>query len=111
MVTLHCYVLQESYKTYLEEDVEVVQMIEQITRVVQENAEECLRFYGLFTDYHFLWEQDVNQTFEEFLRGHLSPNPLRPSTKSEANNLRRLASAKSMASRSDIKITFHNKIK
>ncbi|XP_064650622.1 uncharacterized protein LOC135502065 isoform X3 [Lineus longissimus] len=87
----------ESYKDYLKQDEEVEQLMEKITKVVQNNAEECTKLFQLFKDYSFLWEQDVNQTFNEFLHGNLSPNPLRASAQSHAGKLRRLASARSHA--------------
>jgi F0F1-type ATP synthase gamma subunit len=88
-------IFQESYKDYLRQDEEVEQLMEQITKVVENNAEECTKLFHLFKDYSFLWEQDVNQTFSEFLHGNLSPNPLRASAQSHAGKLRRLASARS----------------
>ena len=54
--------------------------------------------FELFRDYAFLWEQDVNQTFDNFLKGKVSPNPLRNSNKpgsAGASHLRMLASARS----------------
>jgi len=49
----------------------------------------------IFGDYSFLWLQDVNFTFEEFLRGNLSPNPLRSPNRTFAGNVRTLASERS----------------
>ena len=38
------------------------------------------KLLDVFKEYAFLWQQDVNQTFEEFLSGLLTPNPLRSAT-------------------------------
>jgi hypothetical protein len=35
------------------------------------------KLLDVFKEYSFLWQQDVNQTFENFLNGVLTPNPLR----------------------------------
>ena len=39
----------------------------------------------VFKEYAFLWQQDVNQTFEDFLSGLLTPNPLRTATAARAD--------------------------
>ena len=40
----------------------------------------------IFSDYAFLWLQDVNITFDEFLRGNLTPNPLRSPYRTRAGS-------------------------
>lgn len=49
----------------------------------------------IFGDYAFLWLQDVNLTFEEFLRGKLSPNPLRSPNRTFAGMVRQQATERS----------------
>ena len=55
--------------------------------------------YGQFQDYAFLWQKDVNQTFEEFLKGYQSPMGGRTSPTTAGtmapSNLRVMASARS----------------
>jgi len=55
--------------------------------------------YELFKDYAFLWQQDVNQTFEEFLNGNVSPTLGDTSGPISPSNLRVMASARSVTSR------------
>lgn len=55
----------------------------------------------IFSDYAFLWLQDVNITFEEFLRGNLTPNPLRSPNRALAGSIRQqMAERSRSASRS-----------
>ena len=54
----------------------------------------------IFSDYAFLWLQDVNNTFDEFLRGKLTPNPLRSPHRNMAGGIRHMA-AERTKSRSD----------
>ena len=55
---------------------------------------------SIFTDYSFLWELDVTETFAGFLKGHISPNPRR-STAQHADGpskMRQQATARSTTS-------------
>ncbi|CAH1797693.1 unnamed protein product [Owenia fusiformis] len=87
------------YKDYIQVDEEVQYLLEQINKLVEENGEECKKLFQLFKDYSFLWIQDVNQTFDEFLNGKVSPNPLRQSSKPNTTIMREVASAASRSSR------------
>ncbi|XP_076457719.1 uncharacterized protein LOC143291635 isoform X3 [Babylonia areolata] len=66
-----------SYEDYIAADEEVKQLLSDISQLVDDNAEECKKLLDEFKEYAFLWQQDVNQTFEDFLNGRLTPNPLR----------------------------------
>ncbi|KAK7479591.1 hypothetical protein BaRGS_00029140 [Batillaria attramentaria] len=73
-----------SYEDYIAADEEVKQLLSDITQLVDDNAEECKKLLDVFKEYSFLWQQDVNQTFEDFLCGMLTPNPLRSATQARA---------------------------
>ena len=77
------------------EDADIIEITQNIQNLVDQNAEECGKLFELFKEYDFLWTQDVNQTFKHFLQGKTTPNPLRSASHSNAEHLRRLASAKS----------------
>ncbi|XP_078672103.1 uncharacterized protein LOC144911712 isoform X1 [Branchiostoma floridae x Branchiostoma belcheri] len=85
------------YEDYIAVDDDVKQLVQQILQLVRDNAEECKKLLDLFKDYHFLWMQHVQQTFDDFLHGKLSPNPLRSAASSPQGLLRQIASAKSDA--------------
>ena len=55
---------QGTYQDYIAVDEEVQQLVEHINRLVRDNADECKNLFELFCDYSFLWQQDVNQTFQ-----------------------------------------------
>ncbi|XP_069115919.1 uncharacterized protein [Argopecten irradians] len=84
-----------TYQDYISADEEVKQLLEDISSMVDDNSEECKKLIEIFGDYAFLWLQDVNMTFEEFLRGKLSPNPLRSPNRTMAGNIRQMASERS----------------
>ncbi|XP_070202269.1 uncharacterized protein [Littorina saxatilis] len=69
-----------SYEDYVAADEEVKQLLSDITQLVDDNAEECKKLLEVFKEYAFLWQQDVNQTFQDFLNGLKTPNPLRVAT-------------------------------
>ncbi|XP_064599567.1 LOW QUALITY PROTEIN: uncharacterized protein LOC135466077 [Liolophura sinensis] len=60
-----------SYLDYIMVDEEVQRLLAHINKLVEENSEECKNLYSLFSEFSFLWLQDVNQSFEEFLHGKL----------------------------------------
>ncbi|XP_071095883.1 uncharacterized protein [Haliotis cracherodii] len=80
-----------SYEDYIAADDEVKQLLMNINQMVEENSEECKKLLEVFRDYAFLWLQDVNQTFEDFLRGNLSPNPLRSANRPMTTEIRQQA--------------------
>ncbi|XP_052258855.1 uncharacterized protein LOC127863384 isoform X2 [Dreissena polymorpha] len=77
-----------TYQDYISADEEVKQLLIDINKLVEENSEECKKLLEIFSDYAFLWLQDVNITFEEFLRGNLTPNPLRSPNRALAGSIR-----------------------
>ncbi|XP_056010102.1 uncharacterized protein LOC125667097 [Ostrea edulis] len=84
-----------TYQDYISADEEVKQLLLDINKLVDENGEECKKLINIFGDYAFLWLQDVNLTFEEFLRGKLSPNPLRSPNRTFAGMVRQQATERS----------------
>ncbi|GFO25145.1 dynein beta chain, ciliary-like, partial [Plakobranchus ocellatus] len=66
-----------SYEDYISADEEVKQLLADINQVVSDNGEDCKKLLEVFKEYAFLWQQDVSQTFEDFLQGYITPNPLR----------------------------------
>ncbi|GFS27875.1 dynein beta chain, flagellar outer arm [Elysia marginata] len=66
-----------SYEDYIAADEEVKQLLADINQVVSDNGEDCKKLLEVFKEYAFLWQQDVSQTFEDFLQGYITPNPLR----------------------------------
>ncbi|KAL3885754.1 hypothetical protein ACJMK2_025795 [Sinanodonta woodiana] len=84
-----------SYQDYISADEEVKQILSDINKLVEENSEECKKVLEIFGDYSFLWLQDVNDTFEAFLRGKLTPNPLRSPNRSMAGTVRQIATERS----------------
>nr|XP_022320176.1 dynein beta chain, flagellar outer arm-like isoform X6 [Crassostrea virginica] len=84
-----------TYQDYIAADEEVKQLLLDINKLVDENGEECKKLIDIFGDYAFLWLQDVNLTFEEFLRGKLSPNPLRSPNRTFAGMVRQQATERS----------------
>eukprot|EP00057_Strongylocentrotus_purpuratus_P006394 XP_011660868.1 PREDICTED: dynein beta chain, flagellar outer arm [Strongylocentrotus purpuratus] len=87
------------YKDYISVDDEVIELCEKIISLVRENSEECKKLLELFKSYTFLWMHDINETFDEFLHGRLTPNPLRdPQKLSPSARLRSAASERSVKS-------------
>ncbi|KAH9514965.1 hypothetical protein Btru_021540, partial [Bulinus truncatus] len=66
-----------SYEDYITLDDEVKNLLVNVNKLVIENSEECKQLLEVFKEYSFLWQQDVNQTFSDFLDGVLRPNPIR----------------------------------
>ncbi|XP_055866060.1 uncharacterized protein LOC106055129 isoform X2 [Biomphalaria glabrata] len=66
-----------SYEDYISQDEEVKDLLVNINQIVNDNSEECKQLLDIFKEYSFLWQQDVNQTFTDFLNGVLRPNPIR----------------------------------
>ncbi|EDO43528.1 predicted protein [Nematostella vectensis] len=89
---------RESYATSIKEDEEVLRLVKQITDVVEQNSTECKGFLATFREYAFLWMQDVQRTFEEFLAGNIAAHP-RKMNRSEL--IRSRASVNSEKSRKD----------
>ncbi|XP_053409232.1 uncharacterized protein LOC123561373 isoform X4 [Mercenaria mercenaria] len=77
-----------TYQDYISADEEVKQLLVDTNKLVEENGEECKKLLEIFSDYAFLWLQDVNITFDEFLRGNLTPNPLRSPHRGHAGSIR-----------------------
>ncbi|XP_052060514.1 uncharacterized protein LOC127700861 isoform X4 [Mytilus californianus] len=84
-----------TYQDYISADDEVKQLLHNINRLVEENSDECKKLIEIFGDYSFLWLQDVNYTFDEFLRGKLSPNPLRSPNRNFGGNVKALVTERS----------------
>ncbi|XP_057302207.1 uncharacterized protein LOC130636487 isoform X2 [Hydractinia symbiolongicarpus] len=85
---------QENLKDLHSREIDV--MLHHIKELVNEATAECKNLTNIFKDYAFLWTQDVNHTFREFLKGNISN---RPYYQSNAEDTRSQASAMS-ASRS-----------
>ncbi|KAK6172547.1 hypothetical protein SNE40_016179 [Patella caerulea] len=88
-----------TYQDYIEADDEVRQLLSNIHQLVDDNSLECKKLLEVFKDYSFLWLRDVNETFEEFLQGIMTPNPLRTPNRSVAAEMRNYAAEKSTISR------------
>ncbi|KAL5020323.1 hypothetical protein ScPMuIL_003215 [Solemya velum] len=88
-----------TYQDYISADEEVHQLLSDIQKLVRENSEECKKLLEVFGDYSFLWLQDVIFTFEEFLRGKITPNPLRSPNRTLAGHIRQTAAERSTLSR------------
>ncbi|ELU01785.1 hypothetical protein CAPTEDRAFT_107782 [Capitella teleta] len=88
-----------SYVDYISVDEEVQQLITHIDRLVRDNALECRNLFELFKEHAFLWQQDVTQTFQDFLRGKGSPSHNQSSARKQSpngpSNMRLIASARS----------------
>ncbi|XP_033103095.1 dynein heavy chain 9, axonemal-like [Anneissia japonica] len=84
------------YHDFIALDEEILQLSEQITLLVRENSEECKKLLELFSNYTFLWMQDISETFEEFLYGRLTPTPT--SSPKKTTIMRSAASARSQIS-------------
>ncbi|XP_066025345.1 uncharacterized protein [Pocillopora verrucosa] len=65
----------KSYKEVIVDDDEVQTLVKQTKDVVEQNASECKSFLATFREYAFLWIQDVQRTFEEFLAGNIVAHP------------------------------------
>lgn len=65
----------KSYKEVIAEDNDIQALVKQLKDVVEQNASECKSFLATFREYAFLWMQDVQRTFEEFLAGNIVAHP------------------------------------
>ncbi|XP_020627063.1 dynein beta chain, flagellar outer arm-like isoform X2 [Orbicella faveolata] len=65
----------KSYKQVIADDNEIQTLVKQTKDVVEQNASECKSFLATFREYAFLWMQDVQRTFEEFLAGNIEAHP------------------------------------
>uniref|UniRef100_A0A8C5WK28 Dynein heavy chain n=1 Tax=Leptobrachium leishanense TaxID=445787 RepID=A0A8C5WK28_9ANUR len=63
------------YALYLSEDEEVLQLIGHILQQAEQSFNDCQVLLEDFGNYSFLWKQDVNAEFQDFLDGK-QPNPL-----------------------------------
>ncbi|XP_022099208.1 dynein beta chain, ciliary-like [Acanthaster planci] len=87
------------YQRYISLDEEVQQLCEQIVQLVKENGDECMKLLELFKNYTFLWMHNINETFDEFLQGRLSSNPMRDLEKlGPSAGMRSAASERSLRS-------------
>ncbi|XP_033641711.1 dynein beta chain, flagellar outer arm-like [Asterias rubens] len=87
------------YQNYIGVDEDVQSLCEQILQLVKENGDECMTLLELFKNYTFLWMHNINETFDEFLHGRLSSNPMRDLEKlGPSAGMRSAASERSLRS-------------
>uniref|UniRef100_A0A1X7UKN4 Uncharacterized protein n=1 Tax=Amphimedon queenslandica TaxID=400682 RepID=A0A1X7UKN4_AMPQE len=84
----------ESYYQLMSSDPEVLGNLQKITAHVETSARQCQSLRKRFSQYSFLWEQDVLATFDDFINGVGQPHPRR-FTRPETVNRSRSASARS----------------
>uniref|UniRef100_A0A7M5WU63 Dynein heavy chain tail domain-containing protein n=1 Tax=Clytia hemisphaerica TaxID=252671 RepID=A0A7M5WU63_9CNID len=59
--------LVEELKSCIIEDRDIQHLCEQTKAIVADTASECKKLTALFSDYAFLWTQDINTVFKNFL--------------------------------------------
>lgn len=68
---------QENYKQLLTSDHRVRSALAKVSAHLETNSRQAQALRKRFSQYCFLWEQDVQQTFRAFLRGEAPPHPQR----------------------------------
>lgn len=67
----------------------IFDLVSKINESIEKTSTECRKVFNYFSSYSFLWESDIHETFEQFLRGkaYLShENKPRPPSKNFMNN-------------------------
>lgn len=67
----------------------IFDLVSKINESIEKTSTECRKVFNYFNSYSFLWESDIHETFEQFLRGkaYLShENKPRPPSKNFMNN-------------------------
>lgn len=65
-------------------DETVFDMVNKINESIEKTSVECRKVFDYFSPYSFLWQSDIHETFEQFLRGKASlsrENKPRPPSK------------------------------
>ena len=68
---------QESYNLLLISDPRVRNALAKVSAHLETNSRQAQTLRKRFSQYCFLWEQDVQQTFRAFLNGEAPPHPQR----------------------------------
>lgn len=50
----------------------VFDMVSKINESIEKTSGECRKIIDYFNAYSFLWQSDIHETFEQFLRGQAS---------------------------------------
>ncbi|EDV28901.1 uncharacterized protein TRIADDRAFT_18942 [Trichoplax adhaerens] len=66
------------YRDDIENDLEIIVIVEKIKDTIEERIEEAKKCIAWYNEYSFLWTQDVQQSFQSFLRGKIQSMPESP---------------------------------
>ena len=68
---------QENYQDLLSSDPRVRGALGKVTAHLESNSRQAQNLRSKFSQFSFLWEHDVQQTFRAFLAGEAPPHPKR----------------------------------
>lgn len=62
----------------------IFDLVSKINESIEKTSIECRKVFDYFSSYSYLWQSDIHETFEQFLRGQASlsrENKPRPPSK------------------------------